>query len=129
MSDKEINYELLMSGPLFVDEKYKKPGFKYAFVADRPGEIETYTRWGYEVVKDEIEVGEKTKKPSQSNKFGAAVTVQSKCGATLVFMAITDELHEKLMKYREGKGKQLMGSLGKIENVPEDNQYGSIKIK
>ena len=115
-----INYDLIASGPLYYDPTLIKPGYVPAFVADRPGEIETYKRYGYQIVLDEFNVGDNV--ASRTSKYGSAVTVQSKCGTLLVLMAIKEELHKKLMAHRDSKNKERDRALGKIEGIPEHLQ-------
>lgn len=118
--DSNIDYDLVCSGPLYVDPRHIKPGYVPAFVSDKPGEIEMYKRFGYEVVVDDFRVGDQT--ASSSSRFGSAVTVQSKCGQLLVLMVIKEELHKKLSDYRESKNRERTASLGSIEGVPKEYQ-------
>lgn len=117
---QEIDYELVSSGPLYLDPRHKKPGYVYKFVADRPGDIDAEKRYGYVVVTDDLNVGDNI--ASKTTRFGSAVTVQSKCGALLVLMAITEEGHKKLMAFRDGKNKEREKALGKIAGIPDKYQ-------
>ena len=123
---KEIDYSLAYSGPCYVPAEFKLPGFQHCLVSNKPGEIEQYQRWGYEVVKNEIPASEK--KPSQSHALGAAYTIQSKCGQTLVLMAISDELYEKLQAHRKSLVSSTEQALGRIDNVPDSNHFGKNTI-
>lgn len=116
----EIDYELVSTGPLYFDPKHLKSGYVPAFVSDKPGEIEMYKRWGYEIVIDDFKVGQTH--ASTTSRFGSAVTVQSKCGQLLVLMVIKEEQHKKLMAFRQKKNNERNSALGKIEGVPEEFQ-------
>ncbi len=116
----EIDYSLTETGPLFVDNRHKKPGYVYHFVSNEAGEIETRLRRGFHVVKDEINVG--TTHASTTSQYGSAVTVQSKCGRLLVLMACSEENFAKFMAYQEKQNKARTAAMGMIEGVPEHLQ-------
>lgn len=118
--DIEINYDLIASGPLYVDPKHKKPGYQYLFVSDRPGEIEMYKKLGYSIVQDEFAVGDNT--ASTTSKFGSAITVQSKCGAILVLMAITQKNFDRYEEYKRKRAQEQLGALGSIQGVSDEYQ-------
>lgn len=106
----EINYDVVLSGPLYIDPLMKEPGFVYKFIADRPGDIETYKRWGYHIVQDSIRVGDT--RACDTSRFGSAVTIQSKCGVTLVLMRTSVENESKLMKHRKKQHDARIEGLG-----------------
>ena len=120
--EMEIDYKTALSGPLYFDDRHKKPGYVYEFVADRPGDIETKLRLGYEVVKDEIKVGDTT--ASKTSRYGSAVTVQSKCGTLLVLMAIHEERKKKFDEYLDKTNRDRYKALtsGQIDKVPTEYQ-------
>lgn len=120
-ASQEIDYDLVSSGPLYFDKRNIAPGYTTCFVADEPGQVEMYKRWGYDVVIDKFRVGDE--RASTTTRFGSAVTVQSKCGRLLVLMAIRDDLHAKLMAYRESKNKERdKAMLGKIDGISDYHQ-------
>jgi hypothetical protein len=124
---QEIDYSVYNQGPLFIDPKHKKSGFEYCLVSNKPGEIEMYQRWGYNVVQDDnIEVGKEV--ASKSNPLGSVVSVQSKCGQLLILMAISKELHARLTAYRENEVKKTSASIGHIDGIPDGHQYGSVTV-
>ncbi len=131
---QEIDYDLVSSGPLYFDQRNLAPGYVPCFVSNKPGEIEMYKRWGYEVVIDNFRVGDDV--ASRTSQFGSAVTVQSKCGQLLVLMAISEKQHGKLMAHRERKNKEHNAAMlgGKIDGVSEHYQahngeeLGGLKI-
>ncbi len=127
---KEIDYSAVVhGGPLYVDPKHYRPGFKYCLPTTRPGEIDYFKRLGWEVVKDDsgvVVTG--TDKASSTSALGTIVTIQSKCGAVHVLMEIPEELHAKYMKFMSSVNKQQMAALGHVENISKDLQYGSVGI-
>ena len=126
---KEIDYSLVTQGPLQVDPKYIEPGYHYMWPTNRPGEIDYYKRLGYEIVQDlSGDVKSGLDKPNTSSAFGTAVTVQSKCGATHILMKITDDLYNKFEAFKAEKNRQVRASLGHVDGIPSENQYGSITI-
>lgn len=128
---KDIDYStVVLNGPLYVDPKYYKPGFKYCLPTNRPGEIAYFQRLGWEVVKDDSgDVCTGLDKPSQSSPLGTAVTIASKCGATHVLMEIPEELHAKFMKFMSDKNNQRMAALGHVDGIAPNLQYGSVDIQ
>ena len=111
----EIDYDLIETGPLFIDPRHKKPGYVYHFISNEPGEIEKRLRRGFHIVKDELNIG--NKHASTTTQFGSAVTVQSKCGRLLVLMACSEENFAKFMAHVEKKNAQRNAALGHIEGV------------
>lgn len=124
---KDIDYSVVYAGPLHVPQEYLNPGFVHQLVSDKPGEIAMYQAWGYEIVLTD-DIPEIEKKPSQSSRFGAAYTIQSKCGQTLVLMKISKELHGKLMAFRDSQNKAVRSALGHIDNVPEELAVGKLTV-
>jgi hypothetical protein len=116
----EIDYDLIETGPLYIDPRHKKEGYVYNFISDEPGEIEKRQRRGFHIVQDEMNVG--TNKASTTSRFGSAVTVQSKCGRLLVLMAVSEENHAKFMEFQEKRNRQRTSAMGKIEGVPDHLQ-------
>lgn len=113
-------------GPLYIDPRHKKPGFHYLLPTTVPGNIEYYTRLGYEVVKSEMEVGDK--KASDSSPLGAAVTVQSKDGLVHVLMACTEERFEQLEAIKLKIGKDRMKAIGHIDGINPAHSYGTVNF-
>lgn len=121
----EIDYDILDSGPLALDPSVKKPGYVYQFVADRGNDIRQYQKSGYDIViDDDIKVG--SQQAATSTRFGSAVTVQSKCGALLVLMAITEANFNNFENYKFRKQQTNLASINKgIQGVPEEfQQFG-----
>ena len=116
----EIDYELVETGPLFVDPKHKKPGYVYHFISNDAGEIEKRLRRGFHIVKDEMKVG--SSHASTTSQYGSAVTVQSKCGRLLVLMACSEENFAKFMVHTDKKNRERTAAMGKIDGVPDQYQ-------
>lgn len=129
MSDKyeDEDFNLAVLGPHYIDPKYLQIGFCYGLVGNLPGQIEYYQRLGYEVVKDEdIDIGQD--KPNKSSSFGSAVTVQSKCGQTMVLMRIPTDLKKKIDARVTARIKEKNASLGHVDGIPLSSQYGEIQF-
>jgi hypothetical protein len=124
---EEIDYSLGTSGPLYINPEHIKPGYHYCFVSNKPGEIEMYKRRGYEVVQGDYKVGDQV--ASSSTMYGSAVTVQSKCGQLLVLMAITDEKYDRFEAFKDKQAKEREQALGHVEGIPENNTYGTVRLK
>ena len=113
-------------GPLYISPKHMKPGFHYILPTSVPGQIEYYTRLGYEIVKDEIEVGDH--KASQSTPLGAAVTVNSKDGLIHVLMACTEERFQEIEAIKLKIGKDKMKAIGHVDGVSAVHTIGSVNL-
>lgn len=128
--DKKVRLEdelsMKINGPLYVDPSKLKPGLHYILPITIPGQIEYYERLGYEVVKEEIEVGDK--KASHSSPLGAAVTINSKDGLVHVLMACTIERFEEIEAVKHKMGKDKMKSIGHVDGVGAVHTIGSVKF-
>lgn len=60
-------------GRLYFDEKYKKPGKVYRVVNDTPGRVKYLESLGYEIVRDEMKIGEDT--VDNASSLGSALTM------------------------------------------------------
>lgn len=117
---------LMHRGPMYIDPKYKKPGFVYALPTTRPGEIEAHERLRYKIVKREMAIGDQV--ASSSSPLGSAVTIQSKCGALHVLMEITQEDFDLNQSIIEEDNQLLMSQIGNINEIPEQYKHGSTTI-
>ncbi len=122
----EQELTLKINGPLYISPKHKKPGFHYCLPTTEPGQIEYFQRLGYEVVKDEISIGDQ--KASDSSPLGSAVTVQSKDGMVHVLMACTEERFEQIEAVKYKIGRDRMKALGHLDGVSANHTYGDISI-
>ncbi len=129
-TDKKVRLEdeltMKIFGPLYIDPRHMKPGFHYALPTAIPGNIEYYGRLGYEVVKEEISVGDM--KAAQSTPLGAAVTVQSKDGIMHVLMACTEDRFQEIEAIKHKIGKDRMQAIGHIDGVNAANTYGGVNF-
>jgi hypothetical protein len=72
--------------------KNKDPNYEYRWVYDTPGRVERYKEGGYEVVTENLEIGQK--QVGQETKLGSAITKRSGVG-TLVLMRIPKEWYDE----------------------------------
>ncbi len=122
----EDELTLKIFGPLYVNPSHMKPGFHYLLPTAHPGNIEYYMRLGYEVVKDEIAVGDQ--KASQSSPFGAAVTIQSKDGLLHVLMACTIERFEEIEAIKHKIGRDKLKGIGHVDGVSSAHTIGTVNL-
>ncbi len=122
---RQARRDARMQGPLYIDPKYLKDGYKYLFATDAPGYIEMKERLGWVIVRDNIEVGDKT--AANSSRFHGAVLVKSKCGQTLVLMTIADDEYEEIQQVIKEDNDAVMNSIGRVDGIDAHNQTGSIQ--
>jgi len=126
---KKINYELVgLQGPLYIDPKYKRSGFKYVWASSDAQSINLYKNLGYEIVRDESKeeliVG--TGKPASSSPHSSMVTAQSRCGILHILMEIPEELWQDFEDFKLRENSKKLASLGHVDGII--NPTGSIKI-
>lgn len=109
------------AGPLFIDEKYNRPGFVRRIVNDTPGKLDRAKRLGYTVVQDtELQIGD-----SPANTSGTAVTVQvgrSK-PMTGVLMEIPVDMWEENQAEKEEINKE---NEAELDQLGIETQHGAI---
>lgn len=86
-------------GPLYIDPKYKRPGFVYRLVNDVDGTVENAMNLGYTPVKRKVPVGDGT--ASDSHSVGSLVTKSVGGGVTAILMEIPEELYNEIQNYKE----------------------------
>ena len=74
--------------------KGKDPNYEYRFVLDIPGRIQRFNDGGWEVVTDDLEVGQKAV-DSPKGKVGSAITKHAGSGRTYVLMRIPKEWYDE----------------------------------
>ena len=82
----------------------KDPNYEYRWAADdpkRPGRIALLRERGYEVVVEEMEIGQRT--VDRESKVGSAITKAAGGGITLVLMRIPREWYEEDQKAKQAK--------------------------
>lgn len=110
----------------------KDPNYVYRFVlSDIPGRVERFKQGGYEVVVDDLEVGQRT--VDRQTKLGSAVTAHAGSGRQYVLMRILREWYEEDQKAKQDKVNALEHSMmddvqhGRIPGSSEPG-YGSLGI-
>lgn len=71
----------------------KDPNYEYRWVIDRPGRFAKFSAAGWEVVTDDLEVGQPT--VDRGSKVGSAVTKLAGQGSTLVLHRIPIEWYNE----------------------------------
>ena len=106
----------------------KDPNYEYRFVSDdpkRPGRIERLKELGYEMVTDDLEVGQKA--VDRNTKVGSVITRQGGGGITLVLMRIPKEWYDEDQKDKQKKVDALQAAMQadvKAGRIPGSNQPG-----
>jgi hypothetical protein len=86
----------------------KKPELEYRWVLDIPGRHQKFFDAGWEIVKDNLEVGQKA--VDSASKLGSAISV-SRGGQVLVLMAIPKEWYDEDQKTKQDKVTALEESM------------------
>lgn len=77
------------------------PKFHYRWVRDNPGRIQRFQEGGWEVVTDDLEVGQNT--VDRNTKLGSGVTKASGDGGVLVAMRIPKEWFDEDQAAKQAK--------------------------
>lgn len=111
--------------------KNKDPNYEYRWVLDVPGRLDRYRDGGWEVVTEDLEVGQKT--VDKETKIGSAVTKRS--GATmLVAMRIPKEWYDEDQAAKQEKVDFLEDSMreearrGVIPGSGGEQGYGTLSF-
>ena len=122
---EEARRSLDAQGPLYVDEKYKKPGYVLEWTNDVPGNISRKERLGFKIVQDEsIRVGDE--KPNQAHRLGSAVICMWKNTIPMVLMEIDEQRYRAIQIVKRERVQLTEKSMGRVENVPTDYTYGEV---
>jgi hypothetical protein len=78
----------------------KKPELEYRWVLDVPGRLQKFLDGGWEVVQDDLKVGQTA--VDSGSKLGSAITT-SRGGQTLVLMAIPKEWYDEDQRVKQDK--------------------------
>lgn len=127
LDDVKMTMEVLSSGPMAIDPKYKKPGFVYEFITTEGNEIHKKKLLGYEIVTDPMKVGQE--KASTAHEYTSAVTVPSRCGQTLVLMAVSEKRFKLIEQAKKKLNDQRLESLGYVNGIPPGLQFSDVTIK
>ncbi len=112
------------------------PNYHYRWVLDdpkRPGRMSRFLQGGYEVVTDDVEVGQKAVDRS-NKKLGSAIT-RPDGGSTLVLMRILKEWYDEDQAAKMDKIDALEATMsrdakeGRIIGSGETGGYGSLSIE
>lgn len=90
--------------------KGKDPNYEYRFVIDRPGRIQRFLDGGWEVVTEDLEVGQKAV-DTPSGKVGSAVTKHAGGGQTYILMRIPKEWYDEDQQAKQDKVDALEASM------------------
>lgn len=101
----------------------KDPNFVYRWVIDSPGRIQRFVEGGYEVVQEDLEVGQKT--VDRGSKLGSAVTKAGGSGQTLVLMRIPKEWYDEDQLAKQAQIDALEATM---KSEAEQGNYGSVQI-
>jgi hypothetical protein len=99
----------------------KKTDREYRWVLDTPGRIQKFNDGGWEVVVDELKVGERA--VDSGSKLGSAITT-SRGGQTLVLMSIPKEWYDEDQLAKQEKVDAVEATMqrelaaGRIEGQP-----------
>lgn len=99
----------------------KDPNFVYRWVLDSPGRIDMFKQGGYEVVVDNVEVGDAT--VDRPHKLGSAITMV-RGSATLVLMRIPREWYDEDQKAKQDDIDALEATM----KSSSAGDYGSVHI-
>lgn len=116
------------AGPLYIDDKYNRDGFRRRIVADRPGQIRKYEKLGYTIVTDETLVGDQ--KAGTTTRLGSAVTVDLGRTHELkgVLMEIPEDIYQEIQAEKAEEYDEIDRALAET-GIPQENQYGEIKLR
>ena len=104
------------------------PNYVYRWVADdpqRPGRVERMKEHGYEIVQEELEIGQKV--VDRNSKVGSVITRTGGGGITLVLMRIPKEWYDEDQKAKQA-GVDAQEAVMKADvqagRIPGSNQPG-----
>ena len=104
------------------------PNYSYRWIAEdpqRPGRSERLKELGYEVVTEDMEVGQKA--VDRNTKVGSAITRLGGGGITLVLMRIPKEWYDEDQKAKQAKVDALEAAMKadvQSGRIPGSNQPG-----
>ncbi len=98
----------------------KDPNYVYRWVNDLPGRLDIFKKAGYEVVEDNLKVGDPT--VDKSSRLGSATTLV-RGPSTLVLMRILREWYDEDQAAKQEELDDLEASM-----KPAEVDYGNITI-
>jgi hypothetical protein len=102
----------------------KDPNYSYRWIVDAPGRIQRFQEGGWEVVQENLEVGQRT--VDRGSKVGSAVTKSSGDGRVLVLMRILKEWYDEDQKAKMERLDALEGSMRQEAKV---DRYGILEVQ
>src|SRR3990167_3127945 len=79
----------------------KDPNYEYRWVLDMPGRVDYFKQAGYEVVTEDLEVGQES--VDRGTKVGSVITQASRDGRTLVLMRQKKEWYDEDQAAKQAK--------------------------
>ncbi len=110
-------------GRLYVDPKHKEPGYVYRIVNDTPGRINLLEQLGYDIVRDETQVGSDSS--NIGHKLGSAVTVETSISGPSrkgILMRCPTEIYEERL------AEKSKDNLAAFDQTVTDGQYKGQKF-
>ena len=101
----------------------KDPNYVYRWVLDVPGRLPRFKEGGYEVVQDDLEVGQNT--VDRASRVGSVVTKLGGAGQTLVLMRILKEWYDE---DQAAKMDQITSLEATMKQEATKDRYGSLTI-
>lgn len=112
------------------------PNFVYRWIADdpqRPGRVERLKEFGYEIVTEDLEVGQKA--VDRNSKMGSAITRLGGGGITLVLMRQRKDWYDEDQKAKQTRVDAVEATMrdeirrGHIPGSQEPGVGGKLEIK
>jgi hypothetical protein len=110
-------------GPLFIDDKYKREGYRYRIVNDTPGRIDFLESRGYSVVRREVDVGNGSIDAPSATGSAVELEVGKIHSQKAVLMEISEEDYQLNRKEKEQLADEQDKMVGQT-GIP--TQYGKI---
>lgn len=104
----------------------KKKGFRRRFVNDDGDRVQRYEAAGYNLVKDDIQVGDH--KIGKDTQMGRVVRPSVGGGTKAVLMEIKEEFYQEDQKAKQDKVTADEQAMKQQLNSGRDGTYGNVKI-
>ena len=99
----------------------KDPNYAYRWVLDVPGRLQRFEEGGYEQVREDLEVGQKT--VDRGTQLGSVVTKSGGGNSKLVLMRIPKEWYDEDQKAKQDAIDELEDTM---QAESKEGRYGSI---
>jgi len=104
----------------------KRPGYIRRFVNEGGGRVEKFEAAGYEVVREDIKVGDP--KAGKGNKIGSAVNPSVGGGSTAILMETKQEYYDEDQKAKQDRILRGERDMKRELNSGANGTYGETKI-